>query len=96
MSQTLAVMQIRPSNDVFYEWLRAYLRFLASKDESLALKIAPLALVGVMPIDIVSNIIPGLGLLDDAGYMLIAITVLFKTFTRVNRYRRPPAHTTVQ
>ena len=70
-----------------YGWLRAYVRFLVSRDESFVLKVAPLALVGVMPMDIVSNIVPGIGLLDDAGYMTIATIVLFKTLVRVNYYR---------
>lgn len=73
-------------------WFRAYIRFLTSKDESFVLKVAPLALMGVMPIDVISNIIPGIGLLDDAGYMVIAVAVLFKTLARVNYHRRssPP------
>lgn len=72
-----------------YGWFQAYVRFLVSRDESLVLKVAPLALIGVLPMDIVSNIIPGIGLLDDAGYILIAIAVLFKTLARVNYHRRP-------
>jgi len=79
--------QMYPANNMTYGWLRAYVRFLVSRDESFVLKVAPLALVGVMPMDIVSNIVPGIGLLDDAGYMTIATIVLFKTLVRVNYYR---------
>lgn len=81
-----------PADDVTHGWFHAYLRFLTSKDESFVLKVAPLALMGVMPIDVISNIIPGIGLLDDAGYMVIAVAVLFKTLARVNFYRHysPP------
>jgi len=93
MSEKPATTQTYPANDALSGWIRAYVRFLASKDESLVLKVAPLALVGVMPIDVVSNIIPGLGLLDDSGYMLIAVAVLFKTLVRVNHYRRNSSST---
>ena len=83
-------MQLYPANYALSGWLTAYMRFLTSKDESLMLKVAPLALIGVMPMDVVSNIIPGIGLLDDSGYILITIVVLSKTLIRVNHYRRSP------
>lgn len=93
MPQKPAAIQMYPANDLMSGWFRAYLRFLMSKDESFVLKVAPLAIVGVMPMDIISNIIPGIGLLDDAGYMVIAVAVLFKTLARVNYYRHnsPPS-----
>lgn len=87
MPQKPTAIQTYPVNDMVHGWFRAYLRFLMSRDESFVLKVAPLALVGVMPIDVISNIIPGIGLLDDAGYMVIAVAVLFKTLARVNYYR---------
>jgi hypothetical protein len=68
-------------------WLTAYKRFLFSREESVLLKLAPLALIGILPEEILSNLIPGLGLLDDAGYVVIVAVVLYKTVTRVNRYR---------
>lgn len=97
MPQKPTAVQMYPTDNIMQGWLRAYIRFLTSKDESFVLKIAPLALMGVMPIDVISNLIPGIGLLDDAGYIVIAVTVLFKTLARVNYYRRssPPPRAVV-
>ena len=68
-------------------WRRAYLRFLMSRDESLALKVAPLALFGVLPFDILSNVVPIIGELDDVSYAMVAGVILFRTFQRVRKYR---------
>ncbi len=68
-------------------WPKAYLRFLLSKDESVVLKIAPLALAGILPLDILSNIIPFVGELDDLGYIILLVVVAFKTLKQVNKYR---------
>lgn len=95
MSQKPAAIHTLSANEAMYGWFQAYVRFLVSRDESLVLKVAPLALIGVLPMDIVSNIIPGIGLLDDAGYILIAIAVLFKTLARVGYYRRNPLPTRI-
>lgn len=68
-------------------WLGAYRRFLLSRRENLLLKVAPLALVGVLPPELLSNLIPGIGLLDDLGYLILAAFVIYKTVSRVNAYR---------
>lgn len=68
-------------------WSKAYFRFLRSKDESVVLKIAPLALAGILPLDILSNIIPVVGELDDLGYIILLVAVVFKTLKQVNKYR---------
>jgi len=68
-------------------WTRAYLRFLTSKDESLMLKVAPLALAGLLPVDILSNIVPVVGELDDIGFLVVLIVVAIRTGNRVRRYR---------
>ena len=68
-------------------WSKAYMRFLMSKDESVVLKIAPLALAGVLPFDILSNLIPLVGELDDLGYIIMLTFVVFKTLKQVNKYR---------
>jgi hypothetical protein len=68
-------------------WSTAYRHFLMARNESIALKIAPLILIGILPPELMSNFIPGLGLLDDYGYMIIAVFVVYKTVTRVQRYR---------
>lgn len=94
MSQTPAIIQSHSTEDELAGWLRAYLRFLASREESFVLKVAPLALVGALPIDVVANLIPGIDILDDAGYMIILIVVLYKTLTRVNYYRRSTSRLT--
>ena len=68
-------------------WTRAYLRFLVSRDESALLKIAPLALAGLLPVDVLSNIVPVVGELDDIGFFIAFIVVVVRTLHRVNRYR---------
>jgi hypothetical protein len=67
--------------------MRAYLRFLLSRDESVLLKAAPLALVGALPIDLLSNIVPVVGELDDLGYIIVIVVVTLRTLNRVNKYR---------
>lgn len=68
-------------------WWDAYKRFLFSKQESIMLKIAPLALIGILPEEIITNVIPGLGLFDDAGFCILASVVVVRTLIRVNHYR---------
>jgi uncharacterized membrane protein YkvA (DUF1232 family) len=68
-------------------WPKAYMRFLLSKDESIVLKVAPLALAGILPFDILSNIIPLVGELDDLGYIIMLTVVTYKTLKQVNKYR---------
>lgn len=63
------------------------MRFLTSRDESMLLKLAPLALVGILPPEILTNAIPVLGLADDVSYFILATFVIFKTLSRVNAYR---------
>lgn len=79
-------VQVRPS-DAKARWLTAYRRFLLSRNEPLLLKIAPLVLVGILPPDILTNLIPGIGFLDDAGYVVLVAYTVYQTITRVNRYR---------
>ena len=68
-------------------WAKAYLRFLRSRDESVVLKVAPLALVGVLPIDMLSNLIPFVGEIDDVGFIVILAVVASRTAWRVHKYR---------
>ena len=68
-------------------WPKAYLKFLLSKDESVILKIAPLALAGILPLDVLSNLIPLVGELDDLGYIILLAAVVIKTLKQVNKYR---------
>jgi uncharacterized membrane protein YkvA (DUF1232 family) len=65
----------------------AYLRFLLSRDESMVLKIAPLALVGVLPVDLLSNIVPVVGELDDLSYLIAIAVIAIRTVQRVRKYR---------
>lgn len=76
-----------PAGRAHVSWANAYLRFLFSRDESVALKIAPLALVGLLPVDILSNIIPAVGELDDVGFLIAMAVIVSRTFSRVRRYR---------
>jgi uncharacterized membrane protein YkvA (DUF1232 family) len=68
-------------------WSRAYLRFLISRDESALLKVAPLALVGILPLDVLSNIVPIVGELDDIGYIIALAVIIARTLSRVRKYR---------
>jgi hypothetical protein len=68
-------------------WSRAYLRFLMSRDESLLLKVAPLALVGLLPVDVLSNIVPLVGELDDLGFIIALAVITGRTVYRVRKYR---------
>lgn len=68
-------------------WGAAYRRFLLSRNEPLLLKIAPLALIGILPPELLSNLIPGIGFLDDAGYVVLLIVIAYQTLTHVSRYR---------
>ena len=70
-------------------WFAAYKHFLLSKDESVTLKLAPLALAGILPPEILTNAIPVLGLVDDIGFIIATIIVIVKTRQRVKRYRQP-------
>jgi uncharacterized membrane protein YkvA (DUF1232 family) len=68
-------------------WLRAYARFLASRQESTMLKAAPLALMGILPAEILTNAIPVLGVADDVSYVVLAVYIALRTLARVRRYR---------
>lgn len=72
-------------------WFAAYKQFLLSKDESVTLKLAPLALAGILPPEILTNAIPVLGLVDDIGFIIATVIVIVKTRQRVKRYRQPDA-----
>lgn len=58
-----------------------------SRDESLLLKAAPLALVGLLPVDVLSNIVPVVGELDDLGFIIAILVIAAKTGYRVRKYR---------
>jgi uncharacterized membrane protein YkvA (DUF1232 family) len=70
-------------------WLQAYLQFLRSPQESILLKIAPLIIIGVIPVDLLSNILPVVGLVDDVGLSGIGILTVIRTLWHVNKYRNP-------
>ncbi|HEY4160758.1 MAG TPA: hypothetical protein VGM08_01725 [Candidatus Saccharimonadales bacterium] len=58
-----------------------------SRDESAALKVAPLALVGVLPADILTNLIPVIGELDDVWFTIAIVIIAVRTIQRVRQYR---------
>jgi uncharacterized membrane protein YkvA (DUF1232 family) len=68
-------------------WTKAYFRFLKSPDESLLLKVAPLVIIGVIPADLLSNIIPVLGIIDDVGLSGVGIFTILRIVFRVRKYR---------
>jgi hypothetical protein len=68
-------------------WMKAYKAFLFSRDESLILKIAPIALLIGSPEIIASNLLPVIGEVADVGGLGLAFLVAVKTFTAVQKYR---------
>lgn len=68
-------------------WLSAYQAFLLSRHEPMTLKLAPLALLGYLPINILDEFIPVIGWLDDIPYALLVGIVIFNTARRVRKYR---------
>ncbi|MDL2341950.1 MAG: hypothetical protein QFB87_02650 [Patescibacteria group bacterium] len=68
-------------------WMQAYQAFLFSRDESLLLKIAPLALLAGSPEIIASNLIPVVGEVADIGGVTLATVVAIRTVHAVRKYR---------
>ncbi len=67
-------------------WGRASLLFLKSKDAPLLLRLAPAWLVAYLPVNIATTVIlPGIGLLDDAGSLVVTAYVIYK----INQKRDP-------
>ncbi len=65
----------------------AYMLFLQSRTESRLLRFAPFILLGYLPIDIVDEVIPFFGFLDDIPYIILWPIVIVLTWRRVQRYR---------
>ncbi len=70
-------------------WLEAYKSFLTSGSEPTMLKLAPLALLGYLPIDILDEVVPFIGMLDDIPYVILCGYVIIMTLRRLERYRQP-------
>jgi uncharacterized membrane protein YkvA (DUF1232 family) len=85
--QQRIIVPYNARSEVSTSWTQAYKRFLRSRDESLTLKIAPLALLGLLPLDIISNIVPLVGELDDIGFLIALVIVAGRTYNRVRKYR---------
>jgi uncharacterized membrane protein YkvA (DUF1232 family) len=83
----LAIFEPQSDGSLKASWAKAYLRFLVSRDESAALKVAPLALVGVLPADILTNLIPVIGELDDVWFTIAIVIIAVRTIQRVRQYR---------
>jgi len=81
------VIRYRESVQPKASWSKAYKRFLLSGHESLLLKVAPLAMIGILPFDIISNLVPVIGELDDIGFIIVLAVVAFRTYERVRKYR---------
>jgi uncharacterized membrane protein YkvA (DUF1232 family) len=80
-------MKQSATDSVRTSWAKAYVRFLLSTNENLLLKVAPLALLGLLPLDILSNLVPVVGEMDDFGFIIALAVVAARTLTRVRRYR---------
>jgi hypothetical protein len=68
-------------------WLSAYGKFLLSSQESLILKIAPLAFLIGAPELIASEFLPIIGEISDIGAIVVAAIVVVRTMRAVSRYR---------
>lgn len=51
------------------------------------LKVAPLALIGILPVDVLSNLVPVIGELDDVWFTIVAAVIIARTIQRVRQYR---------
>ncbi len=78
---------IQAANADKKSWLSAYKAFLLSQDESLILKIAPLALLAGSPELIASNLIPVVGEVLDVGGIALTSVVALRTLAAVQKYR---------
>ena len=86
MNQTIAT-QTGQSTNIKRSWPAAYKAFLMDKDESLVLKIAPIALLLGSPEIVMSNLIPVVGELLDIGTFTLAGLVALRTYTSVKKHR---------
>jgi hypothetical protein len=77
----------RPSQAVQKTWFEAYKQFLTSRDESLGLKLLPLAALGIVPVAVADEIIPFIGMLDDIPTALLVGFIAWRTWLRVKTYR---------
>lgn len=68
-------------------WPRAYASFLLSRNENLALKLAPLALLAGSPELLASNLLPIVGEVLDIGGASMTLLVIFRTLSAVKKYR---------
>jgi hypothetical protein len=68
-------------------WPQAYKAFLLDKDESILLKVAPLAVVLGAPEIIVSNVIPIFGEFIDVGGITLTSIMAFRTYLAVRKHR---------
>jgi uncharacterized membrane protein YkvA (DUF1232 family) len=75
-------------------WPQAYVEFLKSPNESFLLKLAPLVIMGIIPADLLSNLLPVVGIVDDVGLSGVGIVVIGRTLWRVRGYRRPATRRT--
>jgi hypothetical protein len=67
-------------------WARAFGLFLRSKDAPLLLRLAPAWPLAYQPVNLATTaLIPGVGLLDDAGSLVVAAYVIHK----INQKRDP-------
>lgn len=83
----LPVFKSQSDSSLKASWAKAYLRFLLSRDENAVLKIAPLALIGVLPLDVLSNVVPVIGELDDVWFTIVVTIIAARTIQRVREYR---------
>jgi hypothetical protein len=69
-------------------WSEAYLKFLSSGRENIFLKIAPLALVGIIPLSILDDVLlPIIGVADDIPTSILVAAIVALTWNRVRKYR---------
>jgi uncharacterized membrane protein YkvA (DUF1232 family) len=65
-------------------WMTAFVRFLRDRDASIAGKLLVVGAIAyvVMPLDLVPDVIPVVGWLDDLGVAAIALAYAARTLAR--------------
>ena len=86
--ETYASATINELQPAWYRgWLSGYWRFMRNPRESTALKVASIAVTGLLPPEFFVAFFPGFDV-EDIPYGIVAATVALKTIERVHEYRK--------
>ena len=85
--KTTATPRITTPTAASRSWAGAYKSFLLNRQESIFLKIAPIAIILGSPEIIASNILPVIGEVVDVGGITLTAMVVVRTYNAVKKYR---------